>query len=319
MSHTEISKPHLFAMYLSSLSMFALAAALVYFSIELVGVAKQIPGILTLVEHTSDKIDPVVDEVGEIRDIIPAILQEVEEVRKLVEPAIAEYAITNAQIPRILDEIEATRKTVPEITTTVDDVLKEVAATRKTIPGVLKTVNAASDTGLVIAKEVEGVRGLVPDVLAEVKTTRESIPGMMADADKLIDKARVAGKEASRGAVTGIFSGIIMAPFDFVGGVGQTLIGVAEGEEDKFTEEDYALIKEAANVLLTLGKEGETERWNNPDSGSFGSMTLVGITEDFEEDTECRSLEVHAENPDGETESKDITLCKDDTGEWAAE
>lgn len=318
-AHAEISKPHLLAMYVSSFSMFALAAALVYFSVELVGVAKQIPDILKLVEHASDKIDPVVDEVAEIKEMIPSILLEVEEIRKLAKPAIDEYAKTNAQIPRILDEIEATRKTLPEITATVDDVLKEVAATRKTIPAVLKTVNEASDTGLVIAKEVEGVRGLVPDVLAEVKATRESIPGMMTDADKLIDKARVAGKEASRGAVTGIFSGIIMAPFDFVGDVGKSLIGVSDGEEDKFTAKDYELIKTTAQQLLHHGELDEKIAWQNEDSGSSGAVELLAITEDFEDDGECRLLSFYAENADGELEKREVDLCQDEDGEWSLE
>ncbi len=57
----------LLASYMMSLAMFALAAALIYFAYEVSRVSTQIPDILNSVDHTSDKVGPIISEVGEMR------------------------------------------------------------------------------------------------------------------------------------------------------------------------------------------------------------------------------------------------------------
>jgi hypothetical protein len=41
-------------------------------------------------------------------------------------------------------------------------------------------------------------------------------------------------------AVSGVFSGILMAPFVFVGDVGKSLVGVSDEDAGKQSKEDYA-------------------------------------------------------------------------------
>jgi hypothetical protein len=49
-------------------------------------VSRQIPDILSSINNTIEKIEPVVAEVGDIIELLPPILKEVEETRKLVSP-----------------------------------------------------------------------------------------------------------------------------------------------------------------------------------------------------------------------------------------
>jgi len=295
MQEQKINKPHLVAIYLSAFSMLALAAALVYFTIELVGVARQIPDILQTVANTSDKIAPVITEVGEIRGLVPPILKEIEATRKLAEPAIAEYAKTNQQIPRILDE---------------------VAATRKALPAALKSADKASAAVVAMSKEVKAVRPLIPEVLSEVEKTRESIPAMMDRADQLVANARAAGKEASQGAVSGVFSGILMAPFVFVGDVGKSLVGISDDDADKLSKEDYDLVEKASSELLEVGKKGDIKNWENKQNSSSGTVTLVDITVNDEDDTECRELHLFIKHKGDTIQDKNTTLCKGADGKW---
>lgn len=74
MAETSKTGAQLVASYLMSLAMFALAGALVYFTYEVSRVGSQIPDILSSVDHTSEKVGPIISEVVEIRELIPPIL-----------------------------------------------------------------------------------------------------------------------------------------------------------------------------------------------------------------------------------------------------
>lgn len=301
----------LIASYVMSLAMFALAAALIYFAYEVSRVSTQIPDILTSVVHTSEKVGPIVSEVGEIRGLIPDILNEVAETRKLVPPILKEIEQTRLHIPPILKEVEQTREQIPSI-------LNEVEAVRKELPAMLKSADKASNAVVVMSKEIKATRPLVPQVLKEVETTRESIPPMLDRADAMIDKARTAGQEASSGAVTGFFKGLITTPFKLVGDAGKSITGMSEEEMQDFTDKDFDLIELSALFLLNNGKQGDVKDISNPDSGFSGSIKLVSIDtreEDFST-VNCRTLQMEA-NKDGERiKTVNRTFCKEDGSGW---
>lgn len=284
----------LVASYLLSLSLFAVAAALVYFTVEITTVSKQIPDILLSINNTSEKIEPVVNEVGNIVELVPPILKEIEATRKLIPP--------------ILKEVEQTRLQIPLV-------LKEAEAVRGELPAVLASADRASAAVVTISNEVAATRPLIPDVLAEVETTRESIPPMMETADKLIEKARVAGREASQGAVTGLFKGIITAPFVLVGDVGRRIAGVSEEDAKKYSKEDFDLIETASLDLLNNGKRKDVRKWNNPDSGNHGVVTLSLIYTD-DSGNECRTLKLTSFSADGDSSKVARSLCKNDDDKW---
>jgi len=278
----------LYASYLTSASMFALAGAIVYFTVEMVQITRQIPDILLTVENTSKEIGPIVSEIAAIQKQIPIIIKETEETRKLAKLAIAEYTKTNQQLPRILDEIEATRKALPDA---------------------LKTADNASNAVIVISKEIEAGRLFMPQVLSEVKKTRESIPPLMDRADLLIASAREAGQEASSGAVSGLFTGILMAPFTFVGSVSETLIG-DDDVSDKLSDKDNEDIEKATGELLASGSVGDVNAWSNKDSGNSGLIKLIDVTDADDGDDECREIQIVIKHKGDEIQNKKTTLCK---------
>ncbi len=302
--------PKLFASYFSSLSLFALAGSIVYFTYEVASVSKQIPDILVSINSTSEKIEPIIDEVSEIIDLVPPILKEVEATRKLIPPILKEVEQTRKMIPPILSEVERARKQIPAV-------LKESKAIRGELPALLTSADKASAAVTDVAKQVEATRPLIPKVIKEIETTRESIPGMMAQADVLIEKARLAGKEASQGAVTGFFKGIILAPFALVGDAGKSIAGLSESEAKQLTEEDFNLIEQVVLELLNNGSKGEKRQWVNPANVTNGVVTLVDIYEkdDFSED-ECRKLDLELFKNGEEMQNTSRSFCKDDEGKW---
>jgi len=300
----------LLASYLLPLSLFSLAGAIVYFTYEIAVVSKQIPDILVRIDNTSEKIEPILDEVSEIIDLVPPILSEIEQTRKLIPPVLKEIEQTRKMIPSILSEVVQTRKQIPAV-------LKESEAIRGELPAVLASADKASAAVAGVSKQVEAIQPLIPEVLKEVETTRESIPPMLDRADVLIEKARVAGKEASQGAVTGFFKGIILAPFALVGDAGKSIAGVSESEAKQLSKKDFNLIEEASLYLLNSGTESEQRRWENPGNDTHGVVVLTDIYEkdDFSE-IECRTLNIKLYKNNDEINAVDRSFCKDDDGKW---
>jgi len=257
----------LLASYLMSLSLFSLAGAIVYFTYEVAIVSKHIPDVLLSIDNTTENIEPIIDEVAEIIELVPAILKEVEETRKLIPPILKEVEQTRKMIPPILKEIEQTRNSIPPI-------LKESEAIRGDLPAVLASADKASAAVDGVSKQVEASLPVVGDVLQEVATTREAIPPLMDRADVLIEKARIAGQQASEGAITGLFTGIIKAPFALVAGAGNSIAGLSEEEAKVFDDKDFSLIRQSSLYLLNNGVKGDKREWKNIESGSHGTYRV---------------------------------------------
>ena len=281
------------ASYLLALSIFSLAGALIYFTVEVTRISRQIPDILVRVEETSKTIEPVVKEVAEMRDLIPRILEQVEETRSAVPP--------------ILEEIRKTREQIPPI-------LKEVEAMRKQIPDIIHTTDKASDAITAAAKEVAETRPLIPKILEEVEKTRVAIPLALDEAHEVIAEYGEAGKKASEGAVSGVITGIFTAPFTIVGGVGKSILGLSATEDKDFTEDDVKLFEERGKELLLSGKTGDVLSWESPETGSSRELTLIGIQ--VKDGRECRTLQLRALLHNKRHLKKDITFCKIDDNKW---
>lgn len=300
----------LIASYLMSLSLFALAGSIIYFTYQVAMVSKQIPDILLRIDTTSEKVEPIIGEVSQIIDLVPPILKEIEETRKLVPPILKEVEETRKMIPPILKEVELTRNQIPAV-------LKESEALRGELPAVLASADKASDAVTDISKQIEATRPLIPEVLKEVKTTRESIPPLMDRADVLIEKARVAGKEASEGAVSGLFTGIIRAPFSMVAGAGRSISGLTEEEAKIFKDKDFSLIKQVSLYLLNNGTKGDKREWNNTESENHGTVQLIRIyTKGEYSDIDCRTLKIALYKKDKFVKDRQRSFCKNEKGEW---
>ena len=298
------------ASLLMPLSIFALSGAMVYFTWQISQVVQQLPGILVTVDRTTEKVAPVIDDVTRVVDLMPDILDEVTEIRKLVPPVIDQVDAVTKQVPPILKQVELTRQQVPPI-------LKESAAIRKELPTMLATADRASASVSEISTQVEAALPRVDRALDEVKITRESVPGTLDRVDGLIDKARDAGKEASQGAVTGFFSGIIMAPFSLVADVGRSIAGLTVEEARDFTEQDLELNKQAALLLLNQGELGDTQKWQNENSGNNGVVSVIDIYKGGEySDLGCRKLRFEYYQSGKRLTDTERAFCKNDDGEW---
>ena len=314
----------LVASYLFSLSLFALAGSIAYFTYEMTIVSKQVPDILQSIDNTSEKIEPIIDEVGQIIDLVPPILEQVEESRKLIPPILKQVEESRKLIPPILKEVEQTRKMIPPILEQVEltrkqipAVLKESKAIRGELPAVLSSADKASQAVTDVSRQIEATRPLIPEVLKEVETTRESIPPMMDRADVLIEKARVAGQEASEGAVTGLFTGIIRAPFALVGDAGRSITGLTEAEAKQLDKKDFELVEKASLYLLNNGTKGEERQWENADSGNHGVVVLTDIYKEGEyAEIDCRSLNIQLYKKGKIIKQAPRSFCKDNTGKW---
>jgi surface antigen len=82
------------------------------------------------------------------------------------------------------------------------------------------------------------------------------------------------------------------------------------------TDEDRALLQEAATQALETAADGETRGWNNFKTGAHGeimpraSFTHGGLS--------CRELEV-ANSAQGRSNRLVLTLCRQEDGEWKIE
>jgi uncharacterized protein YoxC len=278
---------------LFSISILALAASIAYFTYEVTRVRTDLPELLTQLEQTTQIIGPVLEQTHEITELIPPILEEVKQTRKLIPPIIDEVSELRKEIPAILHEVSETRKVIPPI-------LDEIEATRKIIPDVLL--------------EVKQTRQQIPPILNEVKMTRESLPILLDDANKLVDKASIAGREASQGAVTGFFSGILRAPFAIVGDIGSTVFNLNQLEKDEYTQEDLNQVYAAALELLNSEQTGAKKEIISKDGKITTKITLTDI--DISGEFPCKTMHFLSEKEGRIISDKESTVCKNEEGKW---
>lgn len=311
MADSTKTQAQLAASFLMSLSILALAAAVAYFAYVISRVGVHVPELLASVNQTSDRVEPILDEVSEIRKLIPDILHEVEQTRLLVPPILEEVEQTRLQIPPILDQVERTGQYIPPV-------LKEVEAVRKEMPAMLKSADKASNAVVTASNEIKATRPLIEDVVQEIETTREAIPPLLDRAEGMIDQARVAGQEASSGAVTGFFKGLITTPFTLVGDAGKSITGMSDEEFNKLTQQERDLIEVTALYLLNNGNRGEIKQIGEAGSGFSATLKLVDIEiveEDFTE-SECRTLQYEGYKDGDRLKTANRTFCNEEGGGW---
>ena len=285
---------------LLAISILALAASLVYFTFELSRFIRQVPDILENVRTTSEKVEPVLEEVSQLRDLIPPILDEVSATRK--------------QIPAILDEIKHVREAIPPILTEVDKtreqlpaVLDEVAAVRGQMPSVLASVDSVST-------EMKAYRPIASDALIQLSEVRKEVPVTLDRVDGLIARAGMAASEASSGVLTGAISGLITAPFKIVGSFASSILRMSEEEAHNYSEEDLLLVKEHGQSLLAKGKLNDFHEWENTDTDKRFKVSLNRIYS--KDDVACRDLLLQAWSESKLIVNKVVSVCLNDEGEW---
>ncbi|BFM13176.1 hypothetical protein R50072_33290 [Simiduia litorea] len=205
-----------------------------------------------------------------LKEFTPATLQEVAAARQSLDK----------QLPLVLAQLQALDAQLPQV-------LAEVAAVRAALPSVLDSI---------------------PPVLAESEALRKEVPLMLMQAESLVNKAGVAGKQASEGAIKGMFSGVIKMPFDFLLGASELLIG---GE--KLSDTDIAAITQAADRALQKKQVGVKEPYQVK-TGLSGSVTFVSW---FEQDNQrCAKLSVFGVRKNKKGNTVLFSACPDGKQGW---
>jgi archaellum component FlaC/surface antigen len=266
---------------LLALSLFTLAGSIIFFTYELNTISKEIPSVLESISNTSDKIEPVITEISEIRKLIPSIVSEAAEIRK--------------NIPPILKEVAEIRILVPVLSTQINEI-------REITPSILN--------------EAENYRKLIPDVLNEVKNTRQAIPPLLDKADRIVINARKVGQNTGEGAVTGVISGIIKAPFKLVGGVTRSVFGSTDINSKGITDKDQELAINMLYEMLASAELNESRSWSNPETGNKGTHTLK--EKKLINEQKCRVIDTQTTIQDKKIIDKETTYCLNDKEEWTA-
>jgi len=267
------------ASYLLAISMICLAAAIVYFTLELKKISAELPELISSINTTGEKVGPIMLEVKQFRKQLPALLTEIQHVR--------------TQIPEILKEVARVREQIPPI-------LAEAQKTRVLVPGILN--------------EMAKTRALVPGVLNELAKTRESIPPLLARSERLVEKAKKTGKKASEGAVTGIFTGIINAPFAILSSVGKQIIGLTQEEVKLLSKQDLQQIQTLSLEILGSKNIGDSRTWHSDSTDHMSKISLKKI--DNTGDEPCRTLHIQTWKGKNIEEDKLVETCHNEVGEW---
>lgn len=263
---------------LTALGLFALTAAIVFFTLELRQVRLQLPSMLEQVDSTAQRVDPIVAQVAELQTFIPQIIEQSEGYQELIPEVLSRVDDINAQLPLIMDEVASVRQAI-------EPVLEQTEAWREELPAILKRVDETNTTVRGTNKEIAKVVPQVPLILAESEAIRgesealrAEIPEIIASADDLVSKAEDAGKEASKGLVTGFVGGILSSPFNLIGRIGDnTTERLGLKSSDSITDEDRDEYELAMKKLMKKPKQGAKQQWSNRSSGNSGVITIKAV------------------------------------------
>ena len=268
-----------------SIGLLSLSGAIVYFTATAARTFDDLPGALRDLRETATIIEPVFEDVAKITDLIPEILDETEAVRLLVPGILGEFEATRVEYSQLMDRISADTALV----------VQEVELVREQVPPILK--------------EVEAVRMLMPDVLNELAVTREALPPMLDRIELLIGEASGLGQQTSEGAVKGVFSGVIKAPFSIV----STGFKMFSKET---SDRDLELVEKATRNVLAQDKLGYSKAWKNEQNQKTGRITLAVL--EILDGRECRTLKGVIKNKSQVVDDRLVTFCLED-GRWQVE
>ncbi len=331
--------------HIANISRFAIAAAIFYFGYQVAQVGQQVPRITESAETVSQQVEPALAEVArvrgeiaEVRALVPQILAESAEIRASVTPILDEIAAVRAQIPPMVDEIGQVRRQVPEILqrvdsleTRIDPILQRVdrslatlEAAQQQLPRILETTDKAVAS---VDQTRDTLAPLVPQTLEEIRLTREAVDPTLDRVEVLVDDAygkaqdaitaaQGAGKEASEGAVTGFFTGILKLPFKLVGTLASPIVNSIDPDVARLLEEkDLELMAEAGRRAVEAENLGKPERWDNPGSDMSGSITI--LRKHSVDERTCYEVQIKIQQRRRQLADNIDDFCRGDNGQWA--
>lgn len=286
--------------YAVALSITFLSAAIVYFAQQLSALDNAAKSLAVY----QDSMPGLIEEIASIRAEVPEVLAESKAIRLALPEILAEVkAVRSETVPALISETKALRTTV------IPDLLNESSALRKnTIPNILKESTALRENTIPdILKESSALREkTIPDLLKEVKISREEMPALLDQANEI---ARSAGKNASEGAVSGFFTGVIRAPVNIVSSVGGS---VFKGKA--LSSDDHQRISEATHKVLLADFLHAKETWENNKSLHHGDVIITSMS--VNGDDLCRTLTLSAFKRKQSLAKSKLNVCRNSSGIW---
>jgi len=298
---------------LASLSRLAIAGAVVYFAWQLGQINSNVGNVTETVDRVTEQIPPTLAETRAIRLEVAGLSEQIPDILAVVEAA-------RGEIPAVLAEIEAVNAQVDPILQRFDESLLLMREVLQQLPDVLSTTNAA------IASLEETRDQSVPLVLEEIRLARELIDPtldridvMMDDAfeqaDVAISGASRAGQEASEGAVTGFFTGLLRVPFQLVGTLAAPLVrSINTDVIEQLNEEDARLMAEAGARAGISEDIGRDYLWSNPETGNSGAITIVSKLN--VQGVQCVNARIRINNRGTQIQDKTSEFCRDSNDSW---
>lgn len=268
-----------------SLAIFMMSLSILYFSWVIYSVNASIPMVADKIEQASNAVNSAVNQVNTLSNDISAGLIEFEKINALIPKILSESAEVRSQTNLVLLKASEFNDRIPSL-------LDESRNIRESIPLILEDIARTRDT--------------VDKSMAELRRLREEIPGLMADANALIEKADKAGIKASEGAVSGVFTGIVKAPYNIIRNV---VIKEGSGTRE-LTVRDRSILTGTVKKLLRNDTLGERLKFENEVTNLTGFVELV--SQSSEENEPCRSVRIVI------GKSYDLTkrICQDADKQW---
>lgn len=251
----------------TSISQTLLALAIAYFAYALLNFSKEIPNFIKAIDRTTPHVATIIDEVelvrievAQVRALVdkqvPAVLMQINNTLPLIEQGIMQSELYVKQLPELWQHL-----TKIEI---------QIQNLQQDLPNVLKRVDAVVVTSDKAINELAMWRPHSKQYITQIEHSRDDIPQYLTRIENIITDARVIGKEASRGLVSGFFKGVISLPFDVVAG----LTGIVDSKSlsaKYLTPEDITLMQEKVLILLEDNTKQEI-LWKNYNSGNSGKI-----------------------------------------------
>lgn len=242
---------------LLAISIFMLVLQIQYLRVE-------IPTLIEKIDATVLRVTPIITEISQLQAVLPSIIEQSQGYQVLLPQVLTRIDDINQHIPAIIQEVEKVRSEIPPI-------LEQTEAWRKVVPDMLTRVDNTNAT-------ISNVNQQIPSILDESVALRHDVPTMLTQAQTLVNQAETAGKQASKGVVSGVLGGIFSSPLqliDTIGVISSDTLGLKD--ETSITEVDQQHYKDALSKLMLSPKEGHYQQWKNNTSGNYGVITINSI------------------------------------------
>lgn len=292
----RVSVLAVYARLFSAFSLLCLAAALAYMAHALTTVSNSLPQTLDKFQQSADVILPLIDQTGEIVELVPEILAESQKLREQFPAILGEVAAVREVVPDVLKEVALTREALPSV-------LTEVKATREAIPAVLEEVRLTRKTVPLMLRESAAVRAEVDKVLEAVPPTLTRVEGVVQHADDVVAKL-------GQNAVKNVLTGIVEAPVSIISEIGSKL--KLTGLDT--TDSENKLIVDTFTEMVKNGKTGDARHVRSRRTGFSADITLMEKLEDRER--RCYLVNIVTQRKGGDSQEADYHACQQPDQRW---